>query len=182
VLLAALPEASGGRVLADLNVTPGCYCLATIHRAENTDDSERLHRLLGALEEIPTPVIFPVHPRTRATLRSTGWKPRGGSNLRMIEPIGYLEMVQLEASARAVLTDSGGVQKEAFFLGRPCVTLRDETEWVETLEGGWNVLAGSDPDRILAALRRQPEGVARRDPFGNGHAASAIAGILARGP
>jgi UDP-N-acetylglucosamine 2-epimerase len=181
LLLAALPEASRGRVLADLDVAPGRYYLATIHRAENTDDPERLHRLMEALEQAPLPVIFPVHPRTRTTLQSSGWTPCAENRLRLIDPVGYLEMVQLEANAHAVLTDSGGVQKEAFFLGRPCVTLRHETEWVETLEGGWNVLAGSDPERILAALGRQPEGEARRDAFGDGHAASAIASILARG-
>ena len=174
--------AEGGRTIAELGLEREGYYLATIHRAENTDDPGRLHSLMGALERLSLPVVFPVHPRTRHSLRASGWRAGPGSGVRLVDPVGYLEMVELEACARAVLTDSGGVQKEAFFLGRPCVTLREETEWTETLEGGWNVLAGTDPDRILGALEHGPVGPRRLDAFGTGTAGTRIAEVLARGP
>jgi UDP-GlcNAc3NAcA epimerase len=141
-----------------LGVTPGGYALATIHRAENTDDLARLARLMTALQEISRtmPVLFPVHPRTRSRLPALA----DSAGLRLLEPLGYLDMVRLEAEAAVILTDSGGIQKEAYWLRVPCVTLRDETEWVETVQQGWNVLAGADPERIVHAARmaaRPPE-------------------------
>ncbi|MGH7535980.1 MAG: non-hydrolyzing UDP-N-acetylglucosamine 2-epimerase [Gemmatimonadales bacterium] len=181
LLQRARPRAEAGGTLPALRLTRDGYYLATIHRAENTDDLNRLTRLLGSLDRLPAPVVFPVHPRTRGALQATGWRPRPGTDLRLIDPVGYLEMVELEAHARAILTDSGGVQKEAFFLGRPCITLRDETEWTETLEGGWNVLVGTDADRIVSALERSPTGPRRLDAFGNGTAAGQIAAVLAQG-
>jgi UDP-N-acetylglucosamine 2-epimerase len=125
------------------------FVLATIHRAENTDNPARLDAIIRALEAWTEPVIFPLHPRTRAALRN---RPSTGA-VRLIEPQGYLDMVRLEAAARVIVTDSGGVQKEAYWLGTPCVTARDETEWVETVEAGWNILTGADGARITAALR-----------------------------
>ena len=156
VMAEALTAAAGraqreSRVLERLGVTASRYALATVHRAENTDDRGRLRRILEALNALDEPVVFPMHPRTRAAVDAIGWSPR--AHVHVVEPQGYLDMVKLEASARVVLTDSGGVQKEAFWLGVPCVTLRDETEWVETLEHGWNVLAGTDPARIIELTR-----------------------------
>ncbi len=135
------------RILYDLNLVGRRYLLATIHRPYNTDDPERLRRLLQALADLPDPVIFPVHPRTRARIESLalGQQLR---QLRFIEPVGYLEMLALEKHARVVLTDSGGVQKEAFFFGVPCLTLRPETEWVETVQSGMNVVVDTDVERI----------------------------------
>jgi UDP-N-acetylglucosamine 2-epimerase len=115
-------------------------------------------------------------------IQGSGWEPRPGADLRLVDPVGYLEMIELESHARAVLTDSGGVQKEAYFLGRPCITLRDETEWTETLEGGWNTLVGTEPERVHAALDRSPTGPIRLDAFGNGAAAEQVVAVLARGP
>jgi UDP-N-acetylglucosamine 2-epimerase len=160
---------------------PGTYYLATLHRQENVDDPERLAALIGALERLPHPTVLPLHPRTRERLKRAG-RPPGGA-LRMVPPLGYLEMLRMESGARAIFTDSGGVQKEAFILGTPCVTLRAATEWVETLKGGANRLVGADPRRILAAARA----IERKRPrpragalYGRGRASEAIARIVAR--
>ena len=160
----------------------GSYYLATLHRQENVDDRARLRAILTALERLPRPVIWPVHPRARRQMDQWGLRPRGA--IRMMTPVGYLDMLRLEDGARAVLTDSGGVQKEAFLLGRPCLTLRETTEWVETVAAGMNQLVGADPERIrraVAGLERdgRPRRRARGTPYGRGRAAEAIAKALA---
>ncbi len=168
--------AAKSRVLEELALRPGGYALATVHRAANTDDPARLERIVDALAMLREPVVLPLHPRTRAALAHTDIEVDAA--VRVIDPVGYLDMLALQQHARMVLTDSGGVQKEAYLLGVPCVTLRDETEWVETLEGGWNVLAGADPERILAAARRaRPSGEPPR-VFGDGHAAERMVEAL----
>ena len=141
---------SRSTVLARLELRKRGYLLVTVHRAENTDDASRLGNILRALDALEEPVIFPVHPRTRKAIEAMV-RP-SVSHIRLIDPVGYLDMVTLERSARAILTDSGGVQKEAYWLGVPCVTLRYETEWVETVQAGWNVLVGADVDGILRAV------------------------------
>jgi UDP-GlcNAc3NAcA epimerase len=133
-----------------LGVNEQGYYLATVHRAENTDNPIRLQGILRALNELNQSVVFAVHPRTRKKIDEMGWKPV--ATVQLIEPVGYLDMVRLESAAKGILTDSGGVQKEAFWLSVPCFTLRDETEWVETVESGWNVLVGTKTNHILAAL------------------------------
>jgi UDP-GlcNAc3NAcA epimerase len=132
---------------------PGAYYAATVHRAENTDDPVRLAGIFEGLGRIGLPVVLPLHPRTQSRLRDI----EVPANVETREPVGYLASLTLVRHARAVLTDSGGLQKEALWLGVPCITLRDETEWVETLEGGWNQLVGADPCRIEAAAARRPE-------------------------
>ncbi|HKT61228.1 MAG TPA: UDP-N-acetylglucosamine 2-epimerase (non-hydrolyzing) [Gemmatimonadales bacterium] len=176
------PRAAATRACDRLQVVPGEYYVVTVHRAENTNDPVRLEGILRALERLDAPAVFPAHPRTRRALEALGWQPPREADVRLLEPLGYLEMVELVANARAVLTDSGGLQKEAYFLGRPCVTLRDETEWIETLHGGWNVLAGTATDRILEALTRPPYAPDPPQVFGDGCAALKIAELLARGP
>lgn len=148
---AAARAQCGSTVLDRFELRERGYALATVHRAENTNDPVRLARILNAFNRLDERVVFPMHPRTKQAAEGTGWTP--SANVLVVAPQGYLDMVRLEASARVVLTDSGGVQKEAYWLGVPCVTMRDETEWVETLEGGRNVLAGSDPDKIVALAR-----------------------------
>jgi UDP-GlcNAc3NAcA epimerase len=148
---AALRARTESTVLGRLGLPERGYVLATVHRAENTNDPARLRNVLDAINALGERVVLPMHPRTTPAAAAIGWQP--GANVTVIEPQGYLDMVRLEASARVVLTDSGGVQKEAFWLGVPCVTMRDETEWVETLAGGRNVLAGSDPVKIVACVR-----------------------------
>ena len=165
-------------ILGSLGVSSGGYLLATAHRASNTDDPRNLAAILSALNASGEQVVFPVHPRTRKALQETGIV--AGKNVMAIEPVSYLEMLALARHARAILTDSGGVQKEAFWLGVPCITLRDETEWVETVEFGWNTLAGTDPERILAALKLpKPTGVPPTI-FGEGRAAEAIADVISK--
>jgi UDP-GlcNAc3NAcA epimerase len=148
---AARRARASSTVLDRLGLREGDYVLATVHRAENTDHADRLRNILDALGQIGRRVVFPVHPRTRLAIEKAGWTPGGW--IAMVEPMGYLDMIRLESAAAAVLTDSGGVQKEAFWLGVPCVTLRDETEWPETLAGGRNVLAGAVTERIVASAR-----------------------------
>jgi len=171
--------AARSTVLKDLGLEPRAYALATIHRAYNTDDAGTLARLLAALEALRSTVVFPVHPRTRARLNELGLRP-AGERIRLIEPVGYLDMLVLQRNARIVLTDSGGMQKEAYFLGVPCVTLRPETEWVETVEAGWNIVAGTDPAAIASAAART-DWPAPPAPavFGTGDAATRIVEILA---
>jgi len=161
------------RILERLELKPRHYFLATVHRAENTDDPSQLAEILQALTDLARqgPVIFPVHPRTRAALARLGWNtaPHSAStapgfpavlrpvpevDLRLLPPLGYLDMLRLADCARLILTDSGGLQKEAWWLGVPCVTLREETEWVETLDSGANLLAGTNPARIRAAVEQ----------------------------
>jgi UDP-N-acetylglucosamine 2-epimerase len=164
------------QVLSRLGVEPGKYLLATVHRASNTDDPRNLASIMLALSRAGHTVVFPVHPRTRKAMREAGITP--GSNVLAVDPVSYLEMLTLEKHARAILTDSGGVQKEAFWFGVPCITLREETEWVETVELGWNTLAGTDPDRILAALDK-PKPLAPPPPvYGDGRASERIAAVL----
>lgn len=172
-------RARAGSVAERLGLVRGQYLLATIHRPYNTDDPVVLRGIVDALEAIGEPVVLPAHPRTRARLEATG--AGAASNVRWIDPVGYLDMLRLLADARRVLTDSGGVQKEAYFLGVPCVTLRPETEWVETVSAGWNVLVGSDPARIVEAARTfEPRGD-RPAVFGDGRAADAIVAALRGG-
>lgn len=162
-------------LLDRLNVMPRSYGVATIHRAANTDDPQTFERLIEGLRNAGMPVIFPVHPRTRAVAAHV----RAGydDNLILIDPLPYMEMMELVARASVVFTDSGGLQKEAFVMKVPCVTLREETEWLETLEDGWNVLAGSDPQKIAMAARR-PTPMRQGTPYGDGHAARNIVEAL----
>lgn len=146
-------------IMKKLGLEEGAFSLATVHRAENTDERARLAGILAGLGSLDEPVLLPLHPRTRKAIQAARLVP--APNIRLHEPLGYLDMSRLVEAARVVLTDSGGLQKEAYWLGTPCVTLRDETEWVETVASGWNVLAGSDTDAIARAARRPPPSTPR---------------------
>jgi UDP-GlcNAc3NAcA epimerase len=156
----------------NLGVGPGEYLLVTAHRAGNVDDPARLAKLLDLLEALPAPVVFPVHPRTRARLQAQGsWERLTGiEGMHVTEPLGYAEFTALLCGARAMLTDSGGVQKEAYLAGVPCITLRASTEWVETVDAGWNTLVDLDPPAALAALELNPP-TEHPQLYGDGHAA-----------
>lgn len=157
------------------NLEPGSYYLATVHRAENVDQPNRLLQIIDALETLDAPVVLPLHPRTRNALK--GLDTSTNDAIRWIDPVGYVEMLNLERGAKAILTDSGGVQKESYMMGIPCITLRDETEWTETVDAGWNTLVGADTRRIRDAalsLRRPTE---RPALFGDGHASTRIVAL-----
>ena len=177
------------RALADTasldraGVEPGGYVLVTAHRAGNVDDPGRLRLLVDLLLVLPVPAVLPLHPRTRARLEAAGWlaELEAAPDVRLQPPLGYLEFTSLLGHARAVLTDSGGVQKEAYLAGVPCVTMRDTTEWVETVAAGWNVLVDLDATAAVAALDRRPP--AKRPPlYGDGRAGPRVVAALAGVP
>ena len=164
------------QILDQLGLEPGSYLVVTAHRAGNVDRPERLEALVALLEALPQPVVLPMHPRTRERLTAAGLMDRL-DGIKVIAPLGYLDFMKLARHARAVLTDSGGVQKEAYLLGVPCVTLRNTTEWVETVEAGWNTLVDLDPAAALAALERRPP-ADRPELYGGGHAAERVCEVL----
>jgi UDP-GlcNAc3NAcA epimerase len=167
-----------GRVMSRLGLGPGGYVLTTVHRAENTDNSARLTAIVDALDIIAQilPVVWPLHPRTRAALQLSGRLDALAGRVTFIEPVGYMDMVQLERHAALIATDSGGVQKEAFFYRVPCVTLRNETEWVELIEAGWNRLAPPTDAQSLQQAIRAALGSCGKPikPYGEGDAAQRI--------
>jgi UDP-GlcNAc3NAcA epimerase len=168
-------------ILDRLELAPGGYLLATVHRPYNTDTPAQLQMILAAFAALEEPVVFPVHPRTRkkiAELAEAGSPKTVAQNVRMIDPVGYLDMLMLEQSARLLLTDSGGMQKEAFWLNVPCVTLRPETEWVETVEAGWNRLAWDSAARIIEAVRAPWPATQPPPLFGDGRASERIVDAL----
>jgi UDP-GlcNAc3NAcA epimerase len=166
---AATKVSANTDILSRLNLNPKEYLLATVHRAENTDDTNRLQNILSAFESISEIVVFPVHPRTRKLLQEKGYLPP--KHVKLIDPVGYFDIIALEKSARLLLTDSGGMQKEAYWLCVPCVTLRDETEWIETTDAGWNVLTGADRDQIIDTIRTFRAPVEHPSLYGEGKAA-----------
>jgi UDP-GlcNAc3NAcA epimerase len=163
-------------ILAQLGVSENEYLLCTIHRAENTNDISRLKGIVKGLNDSKKPIILPLHPRTQKYLND--YEIALGENIRVIEPVGYLDMVRLETGAKKIVTDSGGVQKEAFFLGKPCITMRDETEWVETVENGWNVIVGANAEKITHAINSFEPTEERKNYFGNGTAARQMADLI----
>jgi UDP-GlcNAc3NAcA epimerase len=178
ILLQVQPKinAHAQKLLSTLEVAPQAYALVTVHRAANTDNPEVMRDIACALNKLEMPIIFPVHPRTRVCLERYDivWR----KHIRLIEPVGYVDMLALEQAAYRILTDSGGVQKEAFILGVPCVTLREETEWLETVEAGWNVLTGTRCRAIVEGVGRSMPQHPQQNPFGNGNAATRIAQSL----
>jgi UDP-N-acetylglucosamine 2-epimerase len=167
-------------VIARLGLTPKRYALVTVHRAGNTDNPDRLRNIVRALNAAPETVIFPVHPRTRQALARLN-EPFA-AHIRLVDPVGYFDMMVLEENARLIVTDSGGVQREAYFFGAPCLTLRDETEWSETVEAGWNRLVGVQPNIVAEAWRTFAPPAEHPPIFGDGTAAQKIAAELSNGP
>jgi UDP-GlcNAc3NAcA epimerase len=185
-LIFAQVAAESSDVMARHRLTAKSFLLATVHRAENTDDPQRFEDILRALMRVASvdcPLLLPLHPRTRATIEARGLEPLLAQNpaLLVIEPVPFLDMIVLEQQAKLILTDSGGVQKEAYFHRVPCVTLRDETEWVETVAAGWNQLAGADQERIVQAVSAAGPGRAI-DEYGQGNAADRVVELLSARP
>ncbi|MDH7513626.1 MAG: UDP-N-acetylglucosamine 2-epimerase (non-hydrolyzing) [Clostridiales bacterium] len=171
------------RILFRYRLLPGCYSLATVHRQENTDDRTKLIHILEAFSQIAkkeNPLMVPLHPRTLKAIKKERLDLSANSYLRLISPLNYLDMLALLSQAKVILTDSGGLQKEAFFAGVPCVTLRNETEWVETVQAGWNRLSGTEPKMIVRAFHqaRRPDSWKRGRFFGDGKASERIIDLL----
>jgi UDP-N-acetylglucosamine 2-epimerase (non-hydrolysing) len=164
------------KLLDKLKLKPRQYLLLTVHRAANTDDLANLRGIITAIGKSGEKVIFPIHPRTKKQLKKI--KLPKFDNLEVIKPVNYLDMLVLEKNARKILTDSGGVQKEAYWLKVPCITLRNETEWVETIKSGWNILVGANEDKILKAIRKFDPRGKRKKYFGRGNTAKRIVKFL----
>lgn len=163
-------------ILEKIGTSKKEYILATIHRAENTNDINRLTNIIEALNESGEAIVLPLHPRTKKYMEEYNLK--FNDNVKIIAPVGYLDMVMLESNSKKIVSDSGGVQKEAFFLDVPCITLRDETEWVETVENGWNILVGANKNKIKDAILEFSPSREKINSFGDGKAANKIVGIL----
>ncbi len=181
-LMTAPIAARESDALERLGARAGEYLLVTAHRAGNVDDPEPLAQLVEVLLALPLPALFPAHPRTRARLETAGMLAQleQAEGLALLPPLGYVDFLQLLRHASAVLTDSGGVQKEAYLLEVPCVTLRETTEWTETVELGWNRLAGLDRERVLAALADLERPPSHPDLYGGGHAGEAVVAAIGR--
>ncbi|MGL4730050.1 MAG: non-hydrolyzing UDP-N-acetylglucosamine 2-epimerase [Clostridium sp.] len=152
------------------------YILTTIHRAENTNDINRLKNIIEALNESGVNVVLPLHPRTKKYMDNYGLE--FNSKIKVIEPVGYLDMLLLEENSLKIVTDSGGVQKEAFFMKKPCITMRDETEWVETVENGWNVIVGTDKNKIIESIKSFSPTQEQKNIFGDGDASIKIIKVI----
>ncbi|HTD81435.1 MAG TPA: UDP-N-acetyl glucosamine 2-epimerase, partial [Thermoplasmata archaeon] len=178
VALASAQAARKRDIVKRLGLAPKGYVLATVHRPGNVDEREPLESVLKAFSECGETVVFPVHPRTRKKITEFGLEGSVKGNVRRIDPVDYLDFLALLIDAKKVATDSGGVQKEAYFFGIPCVTLRDETEWIETVEDGWNAVVGTETADVVDAIKKfNPRGTKSKS-FGDGHAAEKIAALL----
>lgn len=165
-------------ILTELGIDEDTFVLSTVHRAENTDNRARLESIIEGLSQITEPVVLPAHPRTVDRLKGYGIHEKVQRELQLIDPVGYLDFLRLLDGATAVATDSGGIQKEAFYLDTPCITLRDETEWTETVEAGWNVLVGADTDAIVSEIEQYQTPATKPQPYGDGSASKQIVEVL----
>jgi len=178
VLKQSIPIARKSQILETLSIKPKEYFLVTIHRPSNTDSIDTLSKIIEILSSADKTVIFPIHPRTKYFMKKHGLEKKIGGNLKMVQPVSYFDFLWLEQNAEKVLTDSGGIQKESYLLKIPCITLRENTEWVETIEDGWNVLVGTNKEKITDAIRNfNPKGK-QRDLFGTGDASTKIVKII----
>ena len=164
------------KILENLDLQSKTYCLVTAHRSGNVDIKTNLKQIIKGLKEIDQPIILPLHPRTRKMLKK--YDLHFTENVRLIDPVGYLDMLILEKNAECILTDSGGIQKEAFLLGVRCITMRDETEWVETVEAGWNFLAGANHEKISKSFYDFHPKENRQQIYGSGDAGDKIVQII----
>jgi UDP-GlcNAc3NAcA epimerase len=168
-------------IIDELGLEKGKYLVITVHRPSNTDSRVNLSNIVKALGQSAKIVVFPVHPRSEKYLREYGIWDNMPANVRLIPPLGYLDMLRLMGNAEMILTDSGGIQKEAYMLKVPCITLRENTEWVETLEEGWNVLVGADREKIIRAMKEFKPHHRLKDIFGNGYTSVKIREIINNG-
>jgi UDP-N-acetylglucosamine 2-epimerase (non-hydrolysing) len=166
---------SKSKILHDLDLKSKEYLVVTSHRASNTDNKENLKNMVDAFLEVDKTIIFPMHPRTEKFLKEYGLYDKLKESVKLIKPLGYLDFLKLMNHAKKIITDSGGIQKEAYILKVPCITLRENTEWVETVEDGWNVLAGANKKRIIKMIKEfEPLSETHKDRFGSGNASREI--------
>lgn len=165
-------------IINRLNLEEEKYILATVHRAENTNNPNRLKNIVKAFNACSQNIVLPLHPRTKKYIEEYGLS--FNSNIKIIEPVGYLDMIMLEEHSEKIVTDSGGVQKEAFFMNKPCITLRDETEWIETVQNGWNVVVGADVEKIVDSINNFVPNSQRIEHYGDGNAADKIIKIISK--
>ncbi|MFX0548033.1 non-hydrolyzing UDP-N-acetylglucosamine 2-epimerase [Hathewaya histolytica] len=163
-------------IIDKIGVKENQYILTTIHRAENTNNIDRLRNIIEALNKCEQTVVLPLHPRTKKYMMDYDLK--FNKNIKVIDPVGYLDMINLEMNSKKIVTDSGGVQKEAFFMNKPCITMRDETEWIETVHNGWNIIVGTDKEKILECIIKFMPNRKQEEIFGDGHAAEKILTII----
>lgn len=165
-------------ILEDLDISHKDFMVATVHRASNTDNIKNLSSIVKAFYSVDSNIVFPVHPRTEKYLRQYGLWDKLCEHVKVISPVGYLDMLKLMSSSKKILTDSGGVQKEAYMLGVPCITMRDNTEWVETVDDGWNVLVGANGEMIMDAIDGFEGADVKGNVFGSGDACEKIRRLL----
>jgi len=177
-LLHNIKIAEKSNILETLHVTSKDYFLVTIHRQSNTDDAENLSNILNALSQVEGKVLFPVHPRTQKFIKTYGLEEKIKDNVSLVKPVGYIDFLWLEKNAKKILTDSGGIQKEAYLLKIPCITLRENTEWIETVEDKWNVLVGADKEKIVDAAKSFTPPQKQSNHFGDGKASKKIKNVL----
>jgi len=177
-LLNNLKIAEKSNILNKLKITPQQYYLTTVHRQENTDNIENLSNILQVLSQIDGKIIFPAHPRTTKFIKKSNLQGLINKNVTLIDPVGYLDFIWLEKNAKKILTDSGGIQKEAYILKIPCITLRQNTEWVETVEDEWNTLVGDDKQKILDAVKNFNPSKKQKGHYGDGNASIKIREII----
>ena len=172
------------QVYEEFGISPGNYILATIHRPYNVDDPNRIASILNTLDRLPYAIILPLHPRTAQRMEDYNLQKQGSAyrNINFIEPLGYLDMLLMTDGAALIITDSGGLQKEAYMLGVPCLTLRPETEWVETLQTGWNQLVEPELSEIMRGIETSKSAGERPELFGDGHASQKIVSLLTTSP
>lgn len=166
------------KILKTINLKPKTYLYATVHRPENTDNKENLKTILEAFGESGETIVFPVHPRTKVAISKWRIEISKWTNIKFIDPVGYLDSLKLQVNSKKVLTDSGGVQKEAYIFKVPCITLRTETEWVETVKDGWNIIVGSNKAKIVDSIKNFSPKSKQHNYFGSGDSASKITGII----
>jgi len=177
-LLHNITIAETSAILETLEIKPKKYFLATIHRQSNTDNVKNLSHILEAFSHVEEKVIFPVHPRTQKFIKTYGLEEKIKDNVSLVKPVGYIDFLWLEKNAKKILTDSGGIQKEAYLLKIPCITLRENTEWIETVEDKWNVLVGADKEKIIDAAKSFTPPQKQSNHFGDGKASKKIKNVL----
>ena len=177
-LLENIKIAEKSSILEKLEIDPQQYYLVTVHRQSNTDNIENLSNILEALSKVDYKIIFPVHPRTQKFIKIHGLEEKIKKNISIIQPVGYIDFLWLEKNAKMIITDSGGIQKEAYLLKVLCITLRENTEWIETVEDGWNVLVGSDKEKIIDNMKNFIPRQKQSNHFGDGKASKKIKNIL----